>query len=406
MARVVRNPLAGPLGRLGPLAGPDGGPSSGSSSSSGAADFHRKLPGYRATPLVPAPGLAARFGVGHVLVKDESNRYGLPAFKMLGASWAAYCLLIERLGVEPSWVTVEDLAAAFAPLRPLELVTATDGNHGRAVARVARLFGLDARVFVAEGTAPVRIAAIESEGATVEEVAGDYDAAVARSAEVAAAAGVRALLVSDTSWEGYVDGPRRVIEGYDTIFREVDGAIAGAGLPAPDVVVIPVGVGALAAAAVAHYRVGSAGPRLVAVEPEDADCVLRSVLAGERTTVPGPHRSMMVGLNCGTPSLVAWPLMRAGLDWCVTVEDERAAEAMRWLAAEGIVSGETGAAAAAGLGAFIESGLAGLGPGSTVLVLSTEGATDEAHYRDIVGREASDVAMAGPGKGATDAPYV
>ncbi|HWW54864.1 MAG TPA: pyridoxal-phosphate dependent enzyme, partial [Acidimicrobiales bacterium] len=144
MARVLHNPLAGSVG-------PEWGPSSGSS---GAAEFHRRLPGYRATPLVPAPLLAARFGVGNVLVKDESNRYGLPAFKMLGASWAAYCLLVERLGRSPVWRTIDDLAAAFAPLRPLELVTATDGNHGRAVARVARLFGLGARVFVAEGTAP------------------------------------------------------------------------------------------------------------------------------------------------------------------------------------------------------------------------------------------------------------
>ena len=390
MARVLRNPLVVAIDDVPGAPGP---------AASGAMDFHRRLPGYHATPLVIAPGLAARLGVGQVLVKDESNRYGLPAFKMLGASWAAFCLLVSRLGRVPTWATIDDLAAAFAPLRPLELVTATDGNHGRAVARVARLFGLGARVFVAEGTAPVRIAAIESEGATVEEVAGDYDAAVARSASVAAAAGLRALLVSDTSGEGYVDGPRHVIEGYDTIFAEIDAAVEAGLVSAPDLVAIPVGVGALAAAAVVHYRLGprggpGRGPLLVAVEPEDADCVLRSMEAGQRTTVPGPHRSMMVGLNCGTPSLVAWPLISAGLDWCVTVEDRRAADAMRWLADEGIVSGETGAAALAGLGVLGELGGAAtsLGPDSTVLVLSTEGATDEAHYRELVGRDAADVA--------------
>jgi diaminopropionate ammonia-lyase len=395
MARVLRNPLAGAI---------DGVLAGSWTTSSGAMAFHRRLPGYHATPLVAAPRLAARLGVGQVLVKDESNRYGLPAFKMLGASWAAYRLLTSRLGRAPAWATIDDLAAAFAPLRPLELVTATDGNHGRAVARVGRMFGLGARVFVAEGTAPVRIAAIESEGAIVEEVAGDYDTAVARSASVAAAAGPRALLVSDTSWEGYVDGPRHVIEGYDTIFAEIDGAVGAGLVPAPDLVVIPVGVGALAAAAVVHYRLAplvrpGRGPVLVAVEPGDADCVLRSVEAGERTTVPGPHHSMMVGLNCGTPSLVAWPLIRAGLDWCVTVEDERAAEAMRWLADEGIVSGETGAAALAGLAALVEAGAAAtsLGPDSTVLVLSTEGATDEAHYDELVGRASSEVARAGHG---------
>ena len=375
VARVVRNPLRAPVID-------DAVPGD-------AFAFHHRLPGYAPTPLVEASaGLAARFGIARLLIKDESSRLGLPSFKLLGASWATYCLLVERLGHEPAWTTIDELASAIAPLRPLELVTATDGNHGRAVARVARLLGLSAHVFVVEGTATARIEAIEGEGATVDQVAGDYDEAVRRSASVAAAAGERALLVSDTSWEGYTETPRRVIDGYTTIFREVDDALVDDALVdgQPDVVVVPVGVGALAAAACSHYRTGPGpGPVIVAVEPEDADCVLRSVEAGRPTTVSGPHRSMMVGLNCGTPSLVAWPLLAAGLDWCVAVEDERAASAMRLLAAEGVVAGETGAAALAGLDALAGAGV-GLTPDATVLVVCTEGATDPANYTRIVGR--------------------
>ena len=363
-----------------------------------AIAFHRRLPGYAPTPLVELPSIARRLGLGRVLLKDESSRLGLPAFKMLGASWATYRLLVDRLGFEPPWVTIDELAAAVAPLRPLTLVTATDGNHGRAVARVARLLGLGALVFVASGTSPARLAAIADEGATVEEVSGDYDAAVVRSAE---AAGPRALLVSDTSWHGYVETPRRVIEGYATIFAEVDDALDAEGSAGPDVVVVPVGVGALAAAAIVHYRLGHGGAAtvLVGVEPDSADCVLRSLRAGRPVTVPGPHRSTMVGLNCGTPSLIAWPLLAAGLDWSVGIEDERAFRAMRELAGEGVASGETGAAALAGLEALVEWAdtaarrrETGLEETTTVLVLCTEGATDPALYRTIVGRDAADVA--------------
>lgn len=390
MSHVVRNPLARSIE-----------PDPSWRPSPDALEFHRRLPGYRPTPLVNAPGLASRLGVARVLVKDESDRLGLPSFKMLGASWATYCALMRRLGQlgpqrhEPRWSTLQELAASLAPLLPLDLITATDGNHGRAVARTARLLGLGARVFVAEGTAAVRIAAIESEGATVEVVPGDYDAAVRRSA--AAANGAEpALLISDTSWDGYEKVPRRVIEGYATIFAEVDAQMSQGehGARRPDLVVLPVGVGALAAAAVVHYRLTHAGPPpvLAGIEPFGADCVMQSLLAGRRMTVPGPHPSMMVGLNCGTPSLVAWPLISTGIHWCVTVDDEAAGLAMCWLAEEGIVSGETGAAAAAGLGALASTREVGLGPSTTVLVLSTEGATDPLHYQAIVGRSPESVA--------------
>jgi diaminopropionate ammonia-lyase len=354
--------------------------------------LHRRLPGYAATPLQDAPALAAANGVERVWVKDESSRLGLPAFKMLGASWAAYRTLAARLGRDPEpWVSLDELRQTLVPLRPLTLATATDGNHGRAVARMAALLGLDADVYVPKGTATARIAAIEAEGARVTVVDGDYDRAVASAA---ATAGDRCLPIQDVGWPGYEQVPAWVVEGYATIFWEVDAQLAARGEEGPDVVAIPVGVGGLAAAAVRHWhrRGLRRPPRLLGVEPLAAACVLRSLRAGRIVTVPGSHDSIMAGLNCGTPSLVAWPLLRGGLDAVVAVADERARQAMRDLAAAGVVAGETGAASLAGLAEATGGRQAGelrrvlgLGPHARVLLLCTEGATDPEAYRRIVG---------------------
>jgi diaminopropionate ammonia-lyase len=212
--------------------------------------LHRRLPGYAVTPLRDAPTLARTNGVGRVWVKDESSRLGLPSFKMLGASWATYRAVIERLGQDPEpWSSLEELHRTLGPLRPLTLAAATDGNHGRAVARMAALLGLDADVYLPRGTAAARIDAIKGEGARVTVVDGDYDTAVAAAA---ATAGERRLVIQDVAWPGYEQVPTWVVEGYATIFWEVDDQLAARGEAGPDVVMIPVGVGGLAAAAVRH----------------------------------------------------------------------------------------------------------------------------------------------------------
>jgi diaminopropionate ammonia-lyase len=338
--------------------------------------FHRRLPGYAPTRLVDAPGIASDLGLDAVWVKDESARLGLPSFKILGASWAVYRLLVARLGSEPEWQDLDELRAALLPLGPLTLVAATDGNHGRAVARMARLLGYAAEILVPAGTAAARIAGIESEGVRVRVVDGTYDDAVAESAAMARS---DVLVVSDTSWEGYTDVPRDVIAGYETILAEVDEQLAGA---APDLVVVPMGVGALTAAVVAHC---GATATIVAVEPRSAACGLRSAQAGRPVFVPGPHDSIMAGLNCGTVSLIAWPLASAGVDVFVAIEDAAAEDAMRELAAIAVVAGETGAASLGGLHAVIESGT--IDPrGKRALVLCTEGATDPVAYERVVGR--------------------
>jgi diaminopropionate ammonia-lyase len=363
----------------------DSGSSPTSNPERGPLAFHSRLTGYERTPLVNAGGLASELGVATVLIKNESSRLGLPSFKILGASWGVYNALAEHIGGFEPWEALDELAVQLESHKPLALAAATDGNHGRAVARVAKLLGLEARIFVPAGTASARIEGIKSEGASCEVVEGTYDDAVARSAQEASA---NCLVISDTSWPGYEDVPRWVIEGYSTIFHEIDDELAERGEPRPDVVVIQLGVGALGAASVAHFRRDEAGLVMIGVEPESAACVFASVEAGQIAHVPGPHDSIMAGLNCGTPSLIAWPFVSTGFDVYVAIEDDYARTGMRTLARAGIVAGETGAAGLGGLLAVLESDNAsklGIGPESRVLLLCTEGATDPESYRSIVG---------------------
>jgi diaminopropionate ammonia-lyase len=350
------------------------------------------LSGYEPTPLIGAPALAENLGIGQVWVKDESSRLGLPAFKILGASWAIYSELQKRADLG-RWNTIDELAALLEGLQPMTLSAATDGNHGRAVARMAALLGFDATIYVPAGTSQARIDAITSEDASVTVVDGTYDEAVARSAEDA---GERCLVISDTSWTGYEDVPRRVIDGYSTILWEVDDQLAKQSEAGPDIVVVQIGVGALASAVVSHYRQSGRGhyPRIVGVEPTVANCMLASMRAGEIVTIPGPQDSIMAGLNCGTPSMLAWPVVSAGVDVFVEIDDDRAREAMRSLAGVGVVAGETGAAGLGGLiellvGPEAEQGreFLGVNAETRVLLFVTEGATDPESYAEIVGRQ-------------------
>jgi diaminopropionate ammonia-lyase len=362
-------------------------------------DFHRRLPGYAPTPLVQRPALARSLGFGDVLVKVEASRLGLPAFKMLGASWAAYRAAVERLGHDPGpWTTVDQLADQLAPLRPMALAAATDGNHGRAVARMAKMLGFEARIFVPAGTAQARIDGVTSEGATCTVVEGSYDDAVARAA---AEGSDHCLVISDTSWPGYEEVPRWVIEGYGTLFWEIEEQLAAEEWPIPNLVVVQMGVGALAGATVGYFRRpgAAARTRLLGVEPTASACVLASMEAGRIVTIGGPQDSIMAGLNCGTPSPIAWPNVSRGIDVYCAVDDDQACWAMREFAAVGIVAGETGAAGLAGLqevlhnpGAAAARSALKLDTTTRVLLLCTEGATDPTAYTDIVGRSPEAVA--------------
>ncbi|QDO87028.1 pyridoxal-phosphate dependent enzyme [Ornithinimicrobium ciconiae] len=324
--------------------------------------FHRGLDGYAPTPLVDLPALAAELGVGRVLVKDESARLGLPAFKILGASWACRQALDRTPGAT--------------------LVTATDGNHGRAVARMARELGTGATIFVPAVMPESTATLIASEGAEVIRVAGDYDETVRTAAayadEQGSASGAPRALVQDTAWEGYEEVPQWIVHGYATLPEEVDEALGRQ----PDLFAVPVGVGSLAQAVVSHYRHGTSGtpgtPRtsVLAVEPDSAACVLTSLRDGIPTSVP-TAATVMAGLNCGTVSSLAWPVLREGCDAAVAVSDEAALTASRDLGELGVSSGPCGAATLAGVRAALSdpdrrADLA-LPPDAVVVLLSTEG---------------------------------
>ncbi|MGQ0702165.1 MAG: diaminopropionate ammonia-lyase [Gemmatimonadales bacterium] len=332
-------------------------------------EFHRTLAGYAPTPLRSCAALAAALGIGGLLVKDESGRFGLQSFKVLGASWALHRLLDRH----PA---------------PLTVSTATEGNHGRALAWAARQMGIPAVVFIPAHATPPRIEHIRREGARVERVEGTYDDAVQRCAAVSAARGWE--VVADVGYEGYLDLPHCIAEGYSTLFEEAEEQRRVTGLPNPEVVLIQAGVGGLAQAAVEHFRSRREQPMLAAVEPVEADPLMASVDHPEGQPVPsrGRQDSIMAGLNCGHVSLTAWPIVRRGVELVLTVEDRFAEAAMRRLAQPlgadpAIEAGPSGAAGLAGLFALLEAPelLAArrflkLGPNTRVFLVNTEGATD------------------------------
>jgi diaminopropionate ammonia-lyase len=334
----------------------------------GARAFHESLPGYAPTPLASLPELAAEFGVREVLVKEESSRLGLPAFKVLGASWAIARVIAERTGASTDLSALRRAAAGLG----LRLVTATDGNHGRAVAHMASLLGLTATVFAPGVMTPAAADAIAAEGADVVRTDADYDSAVATAARFADEHPDRTL-VQDTAWDGYEQVPAWIVEGYDTMLEEVDEQLGAA----PDLVAIPVGVGSLAQAVVAHYRrPGLPHPALLYVEPDTAACVLESLAAGAPVSVT-TGATVMAGLNCGTVSTSAWPVLRDGCDAAVAVTDTAALRAVSDLGGLGVSSGPSGAATLAGVRAALVTperrAALGINATSTLVLLSTEG---------------------------------
>jgi len=348
-------------------------------------EFHTRLPGYTPTPLRDVPDLARRLGVGTVLVKDESRRLDLPAFKILGASWGSYRALCQRMGEEPHWDSLAELAARVGSFGGLHLVAATAGNHGRAVARMAHWLGLPSTVLVPSVVSDRKAAAIAGEGATVRRTDESYDQAVRMAADLAAQDD-RYVLVQDTSWPGYEQVPAWIIDGYRTLFAEIDEQVTSRRIDPPDLVVVPVGVGSLLSAAVQHFRVPTGPtsltrPALLAVEPTTAACLLTSLRAGSPVVVP-TGTTVMEGLNAGTVSSAAWPLLRDGLDAAVAVTDEAALAAGRELGCLGVDAGACGAATLAGVSAVLSGPdgdtvrqALGLTARSTVILVSTDGPT-------------------------------
>jgi diaminopropionate ammonia-lyase len=340
-------------------------------------------PGYAPTPLhaIAVPGVAS------VHYKDESARFGLRSFKALGGAYAVARLLGQELARRgtannANGAALESGQYAHAT-EQITVTCATDGNHGRSVAWGARRFGARCVIFVHENVSQGRRDAIAAFGAEVCEVPGNYDDSVRAAQRAADENGW--FVISDTSYPGYTEPPRDVMQGYRLMAEEALSQMPST----PTHVFVPGGVGGVAAAVSVQLRHQAPRARLIVAEPEEAACLLESAAAGEMTAVTGALDTIMAGLACGEPSLLAWQELERGAFAFMAVPDSAVPPAMRALAAQGIEAGESAVAGLIALESALADGRAraglGLGPDSRVLVFGTEGATDPDLYARLIG---------------------
>ncbi|KAK1082864.1 hypothetical protein LTR33_003632 [Friedmanniomyces endolithicus] len=317
--------------------------------------YHAQLPHYGSTILHSLPSIAHELGFAHVFLKDESTRFGLPSFKILGGSWAVHRALCSRLDLDASATTLETVKQAITTRKAADvrLVTCTEGNWGRAVSRMAKYYAIPATIYVPGFMNEYTRSLIRGEGADVKVLDdGSYDdtiAAVQHDTEIHP----DALMVMDTSWPGYTEIPGWVTEGYSTLMTEVDRQVVaqtdGASLPV--LAVASVGVGSWAHSVVSHYHTSSprhGGNKIVTVEPIAAACFKESLQCNAITPIRTGH-TIMNGMNCGTASTIAWPVLRDGVYAAVTVNDWESHGCVQELQALDANAGPCGAATLAAL---------------------------------------------------------
>ncbi|HEX2206374.1 MAG TPA: pyridoxal-phosphate dependent enzyme, partial [Longimicrobium sp.] len=290
----------------------------------------RRLPAYRASPLVGLPRLAARLGLRDLAAKLEVDRFGLTSFKAMGVQWA-----------------LTQCFEATAGRGVDRLVTASDGNHGHAVARAAREAGLGATIYLPRQTPDAVAARLRAEGADVVIVPGTYDDSV-EAASLRSLHERGSLLLSDTSADPEDRIAEWVIQGYEAIFGEMDAQMAADGF-APDLVLIQIGIGGLAAAASRYFRGRAASrPELVGVESVVAACAQRSAQQGDLVRVDASGETVMAGINAGQLSAGAWRDIKYGFDWYLAIDDSGCDAALRALRSAGVRAGPTGAGGGGG----------------------------------------------------------
>jgi diaminopropionate ammonia-lyase len=354
-----------------------------------------------ATPLWNLPDAAGQLGIARLNLKDESVRSPLGSFKALGAP-IALVRLILRLWPGHELDPIALIAGEYKQmLAHMTVITATDGNHGTALAAAAQTVGCACVIVLHAHVSVERERSIAAYGANVVRIAGGYDRSVEEAARLAAENGWH--VVSDTSYAGYEDIPRDVMQGYGTLAAEViEQSARGPETSAFTHVFVQGGVGGFAAGIASYLweTDGEARPTFIVVEPRQADCLYQSAIAGRPMKATGSVDSLMAGLACGEASPLAWKVLRPCIDYFMTIEDDDAIHAMRALAKGSerdapLIVGESGAAGFAGLVALMreprDAALAGLGPDSHVLVISTEGATAPSVYAQCVGETAGSV---------------
>ena len=353
-----------------------------------------------ATPLYDLPDAAARCQVGRLCLKDESVRSPLGSFKVLGAPIA---LVRQILRLHPDFEPAAILTGRYAEaLRGYTVISATDGNHGRGLAAAAQDAGCRCVIVLHAHVSPEREQAIAAYGADIVRIAGNYDESVQEAARLAAAHGWQ--VIADTSYDGYEDIPRDVMQGYGAIAEEiVEQTSAQRGMPGAFThVFLQGGVGGMAAGLASYFWEyhGPQRPCFISVEPAQADCLLQSSIQGRPAKATGTVDSVMAGLACGETSPLAWRFLQPCVDVFMTIEDEQAIEAMRALAQGSerdtpIVAGESGVAGLAALEWLRSdpqrSEQVGLTAESRVLIISTEGATAPREYTRLVGQSAEQV---------------
>lgn len=365
--------------------------------------FHSQINGYQQTPLVELKGLARALGVKDIYVKDESKRFSLNAFKGLGGSYAMFRILCDRLGVDPQKTTLGELRSPKYrdEVQKAVFVTATDGNHGRGVSWAGGIFGCQVHVYMPKGSVEVRAEAIRKVGpaqVTITEM--NYDETVAYAMEQSREHGW--YLIQDTAWDGYETIPAWIIQGYLTMASETLEQLQSAGT-APTHLFLQAGVGAMAGGMLAYmaHVYGGQKPLTAVVEPKAANCIFRSVQAGDGKahSVEGDPVTIMAGLNCGTPCKITWPILRDYAEFYLSCPDYAAAHGMRIYAKpsggdESVISGESGAATMGALALILQQEelrevkeRMGLNETSVILLVNTEGDTDPEGYRKIVEQE-------------------
>lgn len=364
-------------------------------------EFHKSLPNYKPTPLVDLANLAKYYGVKKVWLKDESKRFGLNAFKVLGGSYAIGKYLSQRLGKDindlPYNVLISD--EIKKQLGELTFVTATDGNHGRGVAWMANRLNQNSVVYMPKGSAQMRFDAIAREGAKVTITDLNYDDAVRLANKGAEDYGW--IMVQDTAWDGYEEIPLWIMQGYSTIINEVVEQLKAFGDEKPTHVFLQAGVGSFAGAVQGYlaHLYGDDRPITIICEPHGANCIYKSMAAndGNPHNVTGDLTTIMAGLACGEPNTISWKILRDNSDFSVSCDDEIAARGMRVLSSPlgddaRVISGESGAV---GLGLFtvlsekkdeykeLMDALK-IDENSKILCISTEGDTDVEGYKNVV----------------------
>ncbi len=359
--------------------------------------FHRSFPQYAETPLVRLDALAKRLGVKGVYIKDESYRFGLNAFKVLGGSYAIAKYIAKLTGRDVSEMSYERLTskALRDEIGRITFFTATDGNHGRGVAWAANKLGQKAVVYMPKGSSPIRLENILAEGAQASIIDGNYDDAVRLAASESAKL-PGSVVVQDTAWDGYEEIPGWIMQGYGTMAAEADRQLEACG-DAPTHLFVQAGVGSLAGAVTGYFaaKYGAKRPNVTVVEPDAADCLYKSAEAKDYRVVGGDMSTIMAGLACGEPNTISWEILKNHVSFFASCPDWVAAKGMRVLSSPlrgdtRVISGESGAAGL-GLLAQLLTGdyeavrkQMGLNENSVVLLFSTEGDTDPKKYSDIV----------------------